>query len=432
MIKRVRRVIGADERWQRPVDTRRVLRIDLVVALIFGCCSLLSMETARSLGSLVEVDLSRIQQLLWVVVPALTLVVRRLFPLTVLAIATLHLSLTAIFVPVLSPVFFVQVYYFFALFNAIAWSRWRIGAAVWAFVFALVAGAWILIDFLLRQGLQTLAPLPSYGMFSLTAAAVLQVLLSTVVFYLGATLAGVLTWWRARREDAATQQAITIAEQTAELSERAVGEERLRIARELHDVVGHHVAVIGIHAGAARRVLGTDTDKATEAMLQVEHSARAATQDLRLLLSALRVRDEKCTGSGVHDGVGGMRTTVESFRRLGLRIDVAENGNLEHLPSAPALAVHRILQEALVNVRRHSTADHVDVCVDVAGESHPREVRLRVTDNGRPRGNTSGSQVGLAGMRERVELHDGTLHTSTTDNGGYQVQACLAWPREDT
>ncbi|WP_170837478.1 sensor histidine kinase [Actinopolyspora xinjiangensis] len=421
-----------DEQWRRPVDTRQVLRIDFLFALVFGGCALLSMETARSLGSLLEVEMSVVEQLLWVVVPILTLVVRRLFPLTVLAIATVHLILTAIFAPMLSPVFFVQVYYFFSLFNAMAWAWHRIGAMVLALVFALVAGAWILYDFLIRQQLETLALQSSYGVFSATTAAVLQVLLSTTVFYLSATLAGVLTWWRARREDAATQQAITIAKQTAELSERAVGEERLRIARELHDVVGRHVSVIGIQTSAARRVLTTDPDKAVEAMSQVEHSARAATQDLRLLLSALRVRDEKGTGEGAHDGIGAMRTTVESFRRLGLRIDVRESGDLERIPSAPALALHRILQEALVNVRRHSTADHVDVCVEVLEDTSPREVRLRVVDNGRPRGNTSGSQVGLVGMRERVELHNGSLRTSTTENGGYCVEACLTWPQENT
>ncbi|WP_222192507.1 sensor histidine kinase [Modestobacter italicus] len=430
MTSRLLTAFGAHEGWERPLHRARALRVDLVVAVVFGACAVLSLDTARSLGSLAQVGTSRPWQYLWLVVPALTLAVRRVLPLLVLVVATAHLVVTAVVEPALSPVFFVQIYYFFALFNAISWSRHRRAALAMTVGFGLVAVAWVLADFVVRDSLAPLEGLPELGPFSPTTAAVLQVLLSTLVFYLSATVGGVLTWWSARREAQAREQAVLIAQQSAQLSERAVSEERLRIARELHDVVGHHIAVIGIQTGAARRVLTSTPDQATEAMLQVERSARSATHDLRLLLSALRVRNDEAPGVSPLHGAQAMDALVESFTALGLRVDLHRCGDLDAVPTTVGLALHRILQESLTNVRRHSTADQVHVRLETGDREGPRTVRLTVTDNGRPRGGTSGSRVGLLGMRERVELHGGTLRTGTTEEGGFQVAVCLSWTEE--
>lgn len=428
---RLSMAIGAHEQWARPLDRDHVLRVDIVVAVTYALCAMLSLEAARSLGSLVEVGLSRPWQYVWLLVPALTLVVRRVVPLVVLAVATLHLALTAVVAPALSPVFFVQLYYFFALFSAIAWARERERALSLAVVFGLVAAAWVLGDFVIRDGLDQLATLPELGPFPPTVAAVLQVLLSTSVFYLSAIVTGALAWWSARREAVSRAQAVLIIEQSAQLSERAVGEERLRIARELHDVVGHHIAVMGIRASAARLLLSRSLEQATEALLQIERSARAANKDLRLLLSALRARRAGGPDDGLVHGVADVQPLLESFTALGLHVEHDISGDLERVPTTIGLTLHRILQESLINVRRHSTADRVRVSLvmDHCAPSHA--VELTVTDNGQPIGGTSGSQIGLVGMRERVELHHGTLQTSTTEQGGFQLAARLTWTEEE-
>lgn len=424
---------GVHEEWERPVPLRRTLRVDVLVALVFASGALLSLETARSLGSLAQVELPRSWQYVWLLLPAATLVVRRVYPLTVLLVAIGHLSLTAVLEPALSPAFAVQLYYFFALFSAIAWARDRRRLVAAVGLFVAVCLGWIGLDFLIRDGLAALAGAPQLGLFTPEAAAVLQVGLSTVVFLLASCLAGVLTWWSAAREAEARRQAVTIADQAAQLSDAAVGRERLRIARELHDVVGHHIAVIGIQTGAARRVLERSPGQASESMLHVEESARAATRDLRLLLGALRTREEHETRGDAHPGGVSLPLVVESFERLGLDVRLTVEGDLETVPTSVGLTLHRVLQESLTNVRRHSTAERVDVCVAVSardsGGAGPRSgtVSLVVRDHGRPRGDTSGSGIGIRGMRERVALHGGSLETTTTPQGGFRVSACLPW-----
>lgn len=433
---------GVHEGWQRPVPLRRTLRVDVVVALVFAAGALLSLETARSLGSLALVELSQGWQYVWLLLPAVTLVVRRVYPLTVLLVAIVHLSLTAVVEPALSPAFAVQLYYFFALFSAIAWAPDRRRLVVAVGLFMAVCLGWIVLDFAIRDGLEELAAAPQVGWFPPAVAAVLQVGLSTLVFLLASCLSGMLTWWSAAREAEARRQAVTIADQAAQLSDAAVGRERLRIARELHDVVGHHIAVIGIQTGAARRVLERSPAQASEAMLHVEESARAATRDLRLLLGALRTREEaEVRADDTHPGGVSLPLTVEAFERLGLEVRLSVEGDLAGVPTSVGLTLHRVLQESLTNVRRHSTAQLVDVdvvvrgaggsadAVGAGGPDGPRAgtVSLVVCDHGTPRGDTSGSGIGIRGMQERVALHGGSLETSTTPGGGFRVAACLPW-----
>lgn len=434
LVRRLTTAFGVHHSWLRPVDPRRAVRGDVPVAAVFVAAALISMETARSLGSLAAVELPTIWQYVWVVAPSLTLVARRVLPLTVLLLATTHLALTAVVEPALSPVFAVQIFYFFALFSAIAWARDRRRLLAAVGLFIVVCIGWIAIDILLRDGLERLAQVPQVGLLSPQAAALLQVALSTTVFLLASCLAGTQNWWSAAREAQARELAATIAHQAEQLRDQAVGRERLRIARELHDVVGHHIAVIGIHSGAARRVLDRSPEQTHEALLQVEESARAATRDLRLLLGALRTREELERLDDAHPGLVSIPSAVEGFERLGLDVDLDVEGDLESVPSAVGLTLHRLLQESLTNVRRHSTAQRVDVRVRVLATvpgdvARAGAVELEVVDDGEPRGDTSGSGIGIRGMQERVELHGGSLETTTTPDGGFSVRARLPWER---
>ncbi len=427
----VARFFGIGYGWDRPLQRRRALRWDLVVALCYAAGALLSLETSRSLGAITDSDLSRGWQYLWIAVPALSLVVRRVLPLYTLALACAHLALTAWLAPELSGVFAAQFYYFFVLFTAVAWSHDRRLAAVMSIVFAAVTSTWVLAEVLVRDTLDPFDRLPDTGPFSPTVAAAISIALTSATLFCSTVGAGALTWRAAFRAARSREQALTIVDQADRLSEQAVTSERLRIARELHDVVGHHVAVIGIQTAAARRTFEVSPEQATTAMLQSEETARSATRDLRLILTALRGRDDHHDAAGPQPGLSSIDETIESFEQLGLTVELKDTGDLESVPMAVGLALHRILQESLTNVRRHSTADHVDVRLDVTSTGPDAgTASLTVGDNGRPRGGTSGSQVGLVGMRERALLHHGTLRTSTTATGGFEVAVNLEWGAE--
>ncbi|HEY1133610.1 MAG TPA: histidine kinase [Nocardioides sp.] len=424
----LRRLYGIDEGWERPVVPRSALPADLLLtaALVLG--SLLSIETTHSLGALDDHLLGGPGTYLWIALPVATIALRRVLPLTVLGIAIAHYVVTAIALPEISPVFALQVYYFFTLFSAVAWSAHRRAALAMSGVMAVAAAFWIVSELLLHDALDQIRLLPTLGLFDPTTAALLQAGLSSLTFFLAASLGGVASWWSARREARAGEQAVTIAAQADRLRQRSVVDERLRIARELHDVIGHHVSLIGIQTAAARAVLRSSPDDAASALQTVEEISRGATRDLRLLLSALRVQrsaDDEAVGSGDLTGLPDLLATYDAF---GLRADLSLEGDVRRAPAALALAAYRVVQEALTNVTRHSEASTADVLLCVEQEGTGGELRLEVRDPGPARASsTSGTRMGLVGMQERVDLHDGELTAASTEEGGFVVAARLVW-----
>lgn len=427
--KGVLRLYGADEGWDRPVELARALRLDalLTAALLVG--AVVSIETSRSLGSLETQQLGTVGTYLWILVPVATVALRRVAPLSVLGVALLHYVVTAVALPEVSPVFALQVYYFFTLFSAIAWSRHRVAALAMTALTAAAAAFWVVSELVLHDALETLALLPKTGLFSPSAAALLQVALSSLTFFLAASLGGLAAWWSARREARAREQAVTIALQTDRLRQRSVTEERLRIARELHDVIGHHVSLIGIQTAAARAVLRTSPDDATQALQVVEEVSRSATRDLRLLLNALRVQRASETDLGASVDLDELPDLLETYEAFGLQVATRTEGDVRDVPAAAALAAYRVVQEALTNVVRHSQAATASVTFAVTDRTTAGgEISLEVHDPGPARDTaTSGSRMGLVGMRERVEIHDGDLHAAPTEEGGFVVTARLRW-----
>jgi len=428
VVDRLCRLYGVGEDWVRPVRRRSALRSDGILAVLMTIGALISVETTRSLGTLDTAKLGLVGTYLWIAVPVLTLGLRRVLPLTLLVIAVGHYLVTAAYVPEVSPVFALQVYYFFTLFSAVAWSAHRRAALVLTCVMAAASIGWVLAEVLLHDVLETLRLLPHVGLFSPPAAVLGQAFISVCTFFLASSLGGTATWWSARREDQARERGLTIAEQADRLRHRSVTEERLRIARELHDVVGHHIALIGIQTGAARAVLGTAPDEAATAMRHAEEASRTATRDLRLLLNALRVQREAGEEVATNGSLRTLPDLLETFEALGLEVDYRPRGPLDEVPAAVALSTFRVVQEALTNVCRHSTATTSEVDVVVSAPS-PRggAVTVRVVDPGPSRGDTSGSRMGIVGMRERVTLHGGTLDVAPDDEGGFVVEAELVW-----
>lgn len=193
---------------------------------------------------------------------------------------------------------------------------------------------------------------------------------------------------------------------------QAVLAERNRIARELHDVVAHHVSLMGVRAGAARTALDRDPAQAAEALQAIEASSREAVAELHRLLGALRDEDDAADW-GPQPGLGDLPELVDEFTAAGTDVHLDVDGDLDVDP-VTGLTVYRLVEEALTNVTRHSAAESASVRVVVADD----RVDLRVSDPG-PSAATSrpGSGRGIVGMRERVLLVGGTIAVGPDDDG---------------
>lgn len=433
-MRRIRQVFGIDVDWLRPLDRSNALRVDVAFALLLACLAVLSLDTARSLGALSTDHLPDIAQYGLVVSIGLGFAVRRVFPVAAMIYALVHYMVLGLFAPEMSPVFVLQIYYFLSLFSVIAWAANRVAALALTCVMLVAGAVWIFADVALGDGWDLLEQLPDLGPLPPELAAILQVSVSTLTFLLAAIAGGLVAWWSARREETARAQAITIAGQVDLLNEQSLTEERLRIARELHDVVGHHVAVMGIQAAAAQRLRDRDPDLSLDALQKAQESSRDATHDLRLLLTALRAPMSAGPQSMVPGGgLTGLAAVVDTFENLGLSIELTMLGPVESVPLNIADCAQRVTQEALTNVTRHSTADRADVSVTIAEHGDGEgTLRMAIRDAGESVPGSTGSGMGLTGMQERVSLCGGSLqHRSRTDGPGFEVRAAFAWADEE-
>jgi signal transduction histidine kinase len=204
------------------------------------------------------------------------------------------------------------------------------------------------------------------------------------------------------------------------LTDKAVAEERRRIARELHDVVAHHVSVMGVLATGSRRMLSRDPAAADEALATIEETGRTALREMRRLLSVLRTEAEPAGELAPQPGLAGVEGLVEQIREAGLSAVLKVEGVPGSLDSGVSLTAYRIVQEALTNALKHAGAASVEVRL-VFG---PQELIVEVCDTGRgPQLAGAAIGHGLLGMRERVMLYGGTLRTGPRPGGGYRVYA---------
>jgi signal transduction histidine kinase len=203
-----------------------------------------------------------------------------------------------------------------------------------------------------------------------------------------------------------------------EQAQRAVAEERVRLARELHDVTAHHVSVIAIQAEAGQALLPTDPGRAAEVLERIADSSREALGDLRRLLGVLR-SDGEPGERAPQPGLAALPDLVANIEQAGVPVDLRVEGVAPRLDATVDLSAYRIVQEALTNVVRHAGPAHATVTVRYEGH----EVGLEVADDGvGPYGNGAGG-LGLAGMRERVALLGGQFDAGPRPGGGFAVRA---------
>lgn len=424
--------------WQRPDPGPQGNRRDAVGAMLLTSAALLNLALSESFYGVTEGS-----QRWWgyavILAIGLPLIFRRRWPILVMTISTVAFMVGS-YINILSTLALAtQVVYFASIYAAVAWSRSREAAGIAVVALGLVITAWGTIDLAVASSFRDIAENfdAGDGPFDPLSGYILLMVLVNLAFFGGAVYAGRASWRAAWRREQIQRQSVKIAEQADALAHRAVVDERLRIARELHDVVAHHVSAIGIQAGAARKMLHQNAEAAEQAMRTVEASSRHAVTETRQLLGVLREDGPEHTAFTAH-GAEDLQDLVRQYADMGLSVTLTlaiESQDLADLPPGLGLSLYRCVQESLANVVRHSTGRQVSVVVrsleahDPSQEARQvspgasRILELEVLDNGRPRGGTSGSGYGLVGIRERAQIHGASCDIGPRTPGpGWRVR----------
>lgn len=222
------------------------------------------------------------------------------------------------------------------------------------------------------------------------------------------------------RLDAAELRAIRLAHEREESTRLAIADERARMARELHDVLGHSVSVMTIQAAAVRRLLKPEQARERDALLAVERTGREALIEMRRLVGILRLGDGE-PDLEPQPGLDQLSKLVTETREAGLAVELLVEGEPVALPAGLDLTAYRLVQEGLTNARKHSQASRTEVRLRYASDG----IEVEVCDNGKGTGTHEGGGLGLIGMRERVSIFGGELEAGPRGEGGYRLRARL-------
>jgi signal transduction histidine kinase len=410
-------VLDLDRRWTRPRPTRAQVRADVVGGLLGALLSVASVEVWRS-GSATELENPLLVHALFAVA-GLLFASRRAFPLATL------LAESVIFIVIgehqvqLGVIFTIQIILFVSLYSAWAWSR-RPRMLMLTSVIVLVA----MFGWLVWQFVRDVPPpAPQVGFLPRYEALIVYSLTINVIYFFGAMAWGHGAWRSARQRAEIADR--TAAEREAQERDRqgAVQAERVRIARDLHDVVAHHVSGIGVQAAGAGRVIDSRPELAREALTVIETSSRQAVQQMHELVGLLREDDERGTRvpqPGLADiaalAAPDDRPSV-AFRQVGEPFAV---------PPTVGVSMFRIAQEAVSNTRRHAGACSAEVVLRfvAATECESAAVEVEVIDDGsaEPGAHSASGGFGLTGIRERAAMHGGESEIGPRPDGGFRVR----------
>ncbi|MCT1364962.1 MULTISPECIES: sensor histidine kinase [unclassified Microbacterium] len=397
--------------------TLRDQRGDLLLALVLFVGAILS----AALSSIAQVygdeQAPLWTALVYAVVVAAPLGFRRRWPGTVAVVVSLaYFTAVTIRVP---EIYVGNIAMFIALYTVGAWMNDRRKALVVRVAIIVGMFVWLLIT-MYRDAISEAdkADVVAGAMSPYVAFMLIQILLNALYFG-GAYYFGERSW-------AAAEQRTVLEERTRELERerevtaaQAVALDRVRIARELHDVVAHHVSVMGVQAGAARLVLESDPAQSARILSGIESSARDAIQELRQLLETLRTPGGDTTESASTVSLDDIAALAQASTEAGLPTAYTVIGDPVPVPSLVAVNLYRIAQESLTNARRHAgpgaTAD-VRVRYDDDG------VEVEVVNTGRAIAQLRPG-LGQLGMRERAAASGGTVEVTPRVAGGLRVRA---------
>lgn len=409
-------MLALDDDWLRPPPTRTQQRTDVLVGIGLVVASLLMVELLRSTPAVEDFSERTAEAFLWGAASVAPLVVRRRFPVVVMLLCSLAFYGVGERVTPVGYSMVVQVGYFMSIYSAWAWARRR--RALYVASAAVVVG---MFGWLVQ--LVVTSPFPDVPDASgITSPAVALTLITfgiNIVYFFGAMAWGLAAHRSAHRRELLEQQTEELRAERDLSARRAVVDERLRIARDLHDVVAHHVTGIGVQAAAARHVLDRDPAASRQALGAIEDSSRSAVREMHQMVGLLRDAEGE---DGAQPSLTGLRDLVAAVADDGLHVDYREVGDPVPVPSAVGTSAYRTVQEALTNVRRHSTARAAEVVLRYVGSGDAVEVE--VLDRGTPRAARRDGRpgYGLTGVRERVGLHGGECEIGPRPGGGFRVR----------
>jgi signal transduction histidine kinase len=361
----------------------------------------------------------------WAVALTLPLALRRRYPATVAIILAVVYTLGLVLqVP---ESLFNQICLFLAIYTVGAWGRNRRVALAVRLVIAIAMLGWLTTSLITGEWLDRAVPATdSVGPLSPYVAESALVLLGNLLYFGSAFVFGEASWQSARRLEALEARTAELDDERERSSRQAVTSERLRIARELHDVVAHHVSVMGVQAGAARRVLARDPEKAARSLSAIENDARSAIDELHRILVALRAEETPATGaldsaspteSASTRGVAQLEELVAASAGSGLPTSFRTIGFPREIPATVGLSLYRIAQESLTNVRKHAGPG---ARAELRLRYLPDAVELEVADDGGtgPHPTVPAScGLGQTGMRERAAAVGGRIEMGRRGEG---------------
>lgn len=371
------------------------------------------------------------QSLLWNLLSATILFVpllfRRRYPIiaglsTVVHLLTLYQA-TAMAVTNLA----TMVVYFVAVFSMVSWAKDR--TAVTFACLAMIGGIsfWLANEFAsIGSYVHAMSGDPDATITRTKAAAtIVSYVLVNGFFYGGAIMLGRQAWWQRYTEHKLNKNIELSLLQSEQLQQRAVHDDRLRIARDLHDVVSHSVAAAGVHAGSVSRVLHKTSGKPTppavfESLDMIQEVSRTAVAEMRMIVGALRVPGDAANLPDLSE----VYSLAENSSNAGLSVTVdVVDGALDVDPAVPdfvSRSLYRVVQEALANVRKHSTGRIATVTV--RRMNHGQALEVEVVNDGQARATSAGSGFGLAGIRERAVALRGECEIGPRHGGGFGVR----------
>ncbi|KAB1866723.1 sensor histidine kinase [Microbacterium algeriense] len=402
--------------------TERDRRGDLLLALVLFVGAVLSAALSSIAQIYGDEQAELWTALVYAVVVAGPLAFRRRWPGTVAVVVSLaYFTAVTIRVP---EIYVGNIAMFIALYTVGAWMNDRRRALIVRVAIIIGMFVWLIIT-MYRDAISEAdkADVVAGAMSPYVAFMLIQILLNALYFG-GAYYFGERSW-------AAAEQRSVLELRTAELERerevtaaQAVALDRVRIARELHDVVAHHVSVMGVQAGAARLVLEQDPARTAQILTGIENSARDAIQELRQLLETLRTPGGETTDTASTVTLDDIAALADASTEAGLPTAYTVIGEAVEVPSLVSVNLYRIAQESLTNARRHAgsgaTAD-VRVRYDSDG------VEVEVVNTGRGIAQLRPG-LGQLGMRERAAASGGTLEVTPRPLGGLRVRARVPLP----
>ena len=407
------------ESWIRPGPTLRERRSDALAAAAIALGAVVSALLYLRIGAFpnpAPLWLSTLAIALYTV----PLVFRRKNPIIVAILVSIGFFIVGQFsVPDL---LFSNIALFMSIYTVGAWCSNRRHANIARAALIVAMFSWLVVNLMVTvNDTSSLPGMSRSGVFSEFASFTVIQFLTNILYFGGAVYFGNASFSSAHQRADLESRTLELAREKEHSDAQAVALERVNIARELHDVVAHHVSVMGIQAGAARRVLVSDPTQAASSLQVVEDSARDAVDELQRLLTTLRSTDaESASTSASTRGLEQIPDLAGETEASGIPTRLTFVGEPRAVSRLASFTLYRVTQEALTNVRKHAGShSEAEVRIRYGGD----EVEVEVSNTGTVLAAPITEGMGMTGMRERLGAVDGTLEMGPRSRGGFVVRA---------